>query len=115
MKKINFIESLVARLKGDDATVKASKIQRKAKSQIKIAISNVENEILKAEDSIESIEDSIKDAILNNGSVDFSDNMDYVNNILDKVNEKQDAIDNLESLKKELSYLKELYTEVSGE
>lgn len=113
MEKISFVDRLVAFIKGDDATVKAGKIQRKAKSQLKIAISNVENDIIKAEESIESLDEELKSAKMNYGSTEFSDDMSYVNRIMDIINDRTQAEENLDNLKKQLTLLKEIIKEVS--
>lgn len=113
MGKISFIDRVIAVIKGDDATVKAAKIQKKAKSLLKIEISNLENDIIKQEDAIEDAKERYNKAVINFGNTDFSDR--YVERLTDYYNEWKEAEDRLEQQKEQLAFYKEVLADVSGE
>lgn len=113
MEKISFIDRVIAAIKGDDATVKAAKIQKKAKSLLKIEISNLENNIIKQEEAIEDAKERYENAVINFGETDFSDS--YVERLTECYNEWKKAEDKLEQQNEQLAFYKEVLADVSGE
>lgn len=113
MQKITFLDRVIAFVKGDDATAKAAKIQKKAKSLLKIEISQLENQILKQEDVISDCREAYEDSVMNGGSTDFKD--DYVEVLTEKYNAWKEAEDELTQMKEQLEFYKKVLADVSGE
>lgn len=93
-----FVKEVLARLKGDDAEVKASKIARKAFSAVQSQISALEGKEIDLEISVEDGEE-----LLNNAKFPvemITDGQIYIGNI----RRAQEALD---SAKEELSAVKE--------
>lgn len=113
MQKITFLDRVIALVKGDDATAKAAKIQKKAKSLLKIEISQLENQILKQEDIISDCKEAYENSVMNDGSTDFND--DYVEVLTVRYNAWKEAEDELSRMKEQLEFYKEVLADVSGE
>lgn len=111
MEKISFIEKIVAYIKGDDATVKAAKIQTKAKSYIKMEIGNADVALLKAQDEIDSAQERLDNYICNNGSTDFKD--DYVDLIVKAQNDLEDKKAEKESIENTKKFLVNLLKDIA--
>lgn len=113
MQKITFLDRVIALVKGDDATTKAAKIQKKAKSLLKIEISQLENQILKQEDVISDCKEAYENSVMNGGSTDFGD--DYVEVLTEKYNAWKEAEDELAQMKEQLEFYKKVLADVRGE
>lgn len=109
---MTFIETLKAYIKGDDESIKSLKIQKKAKSLLKIEIANIDNAIIKQQDAIENAEEKLKEAKMNFGSTEFNDD-EYVNTIVKHRNNLTEAQEKLENFEEHKIYLEELLKEVS--
>lgn len=103
---MKLIDIIMAHLKGDDDTIKAAKIEKKAKALFKIQISRVENEILRAQDKIEDAKEAFNSALANEGSTEFSEDV-YVNKVIIARQAITDAEDHLKDQEETLKFLKD--------
>lgn len=113
MQKITFLDRVIALVKGDDATAKAAKIQKKAKSLLKIEISQLDNQILKQEDIISDCKEAYENSVMNGCRTDFND--DYVEVLTKRYNAWKEAEDELAQMKEQLEFYKGVLADVSGE
>jgi formylmethanofuran:tetrahydromethanopterin formyltransferase len=97
-----FVKEVVARIKGDDAEAKASKIARKAISAIDVQIATLKGKVVEAEVNVESKEESLKAALY--PTEVFSNNQIYCENIR-RANEAFEAAkDELEDLNASIKF-----------
>lgn len=108
----NFVKSIIAHLKGDDAEVQALKIQKQGTARLKQHLSAMEAERLTLEEDIESAKENISLAIINNG-ISITDGNSYVKGIVSANQNLQDALDTLEAHDKTVKILKEALVKVS--
>lgn len=101
-----FIKEVIARLKGDDAEVKAAKISRKA-------ISAVEGQLAALNSKKVDLENTVEDAaeFLNNAKYPIeliSDNQSYIRGIEKAQKAYDEAVENLENVEQSIAYFTEL-------
>lgn len=103
---MKLFDIIMAHLKGDDDTIRAAKIEKKAKALFKIQISRVENEILRAQDKVEDAKEAFNSALANEGSTEFTEDS-YVNKVVMARQAITDAEDYLKDQEETLKFLKE--------
>lgn len=115
MELSNFVKSIIARLKGDDAEVAALKIQKQATARLKQHLASMEGDRLSLEENIETAKENIGLSIINNGNYinDTSEGNAYVRGIVAATQRLQDANDALEAHDKTVVILKEALETVS--
>ena len=115
MEISNFVKSIIARLKGDDAEVAALKIQKQATARLKQHLASMEGDRLSLEENIETAKENIGLAIINHGNTisDTHEGNTYVRNIVASNQRLQDANDALEAHDKTVVILKEALDTVS--
>lgn len=115
MELSNFVKSIIARLKGDDAEVAALKIQKQATARLKQHLASMEGDRLSLEENIETAKENIGLSIINNGNSinDTSEGNAYVKGIVAATQSLQDANDALEAHDKTVVILKEALVKVS--
>lgn len=104
--KRNFIQVIIAKIKGDDATVRATKIQRKAIAAFKAEISVQESQLLSLEDAVENAEADVEDALINGAEL-ITSQESYLRNYVQAQAKLEDSIDKLENLKLHIEMLRE--------
>lgn len=105
---MKLLDLILSYLKGDNEEVKAVKIEKKAKALFKIQISRMENALLRAQDKVEEAKENYNKALVNDGSIEFSEE-DYVNRVIKARQEILDAEENLSHTYETLEFLKETY------
>ncbi len=115
MELSNFVKSIIARLKGDDAEVAALKIQKQATARLKQHIASMEGDRLSLEENIETAKENIGLSIINNGNTigDTNEGNTYVKNIVRATQNLQDCQDALEAHDKTVIILQEALAKVS--
>ena len=107
-----FADLVVARLTGDDARVKAIRIEKKAKSAFKSQLAALEASIVDAEMHVEEALEKFNNAVVPDG--DITDGKSYVLNI-QRAQQNLDAKEEtLQDLKASLEYFSNLYKEKFG-
>lgn len=107
-----FADLVVARLSGDDAKVKAIRIEKKAKSAFKSQIAALEASIVDAEMHVEEALESFNNAVVPDG--DITEAKRYVQGIVSAQSNLDSAQSKLDDLKTSLVYFTELYAEKFG-
>jgi len=102
----NFVRTVVARLKGDDAEVLALKIERKANSAFKGQIAALEAKVVDLENTVADKEEALQNAIY--PSVLFTDNNTYIRSIQSAQAELDRAKENLEEVTNSIAYFTDL-------
>ena len=111
-KKLNFIERVVAFLKGDDKEVVAANIKRKALSYLKAATGNYDVMLIKADEEIESAQENLEKALMNNGSTEFTE--DYISNLVEANNRLLVAQEKKKAVEETKEFLKEQLEKVNN-
>jgi 3-hydroxyacyl-CoA dehydrogenase len=107
-----FADLVVARLSGDDAKVKAIRIEKKAKSAFKSQIAATEAAIVDAEMHVEEALERFNNAVVPDG--DITDGKSYVLGIQRAQEDLDVKQATLEDLKETLDYFNSLYKEKFG-
>lgn len=106
MSKFN--KMLIAYLKGDDATIKAVKIERQAESALKSHIAQLEGDLAAKEDAIKDAQEELENACINNGELIASENRHrYIQGIIDAKNRVIEREDELAEINAKLEVLRE--------
>lgn len=91
----NFVKLVVAVIQGDDAKVKALKIQKKAAAGLAAQIAVKKAKTLELEDTLEQAEESLATARINGGK-EITDSSAYISTLLStnrSVKEAKEALD----------------------
>lgn len=106
----SFKAEFVAGIKGDDATVKAEKAWRGAKSQLQVEVYRLEGETIAIEEKVESATESLRLARLNNFEP-ITTGTPYIKNLIDARNNLLKAEKELKAHGEKLAFLKEQLAE----
>ena len=98
----NFVNQVVARIKGDEAEVIALKNEKKARTAIRSQISALEAKLVDDEDAVETAKENLSNAIY--PSTLITDNQVYVNNIRNAQKRVDDAIEKVEDTRASLKF-----------
>lgn len=100
-KSTNFIKQIVALIKGDDAEVKALKIQKQADSACKIELAILEGKTIDLEGKIETAKENLDLARVNYGEL-IEDRTQYVRNLFiaknNLIKAENDLVQHLDNL-----------------
>lgn len=107
-----FADLVVARLTGDDAKVKAIRIEKKAKSAFKSQLAALEASIVDAEMHVEEALESFNNAVVPDG--DITDGKSYMVGITRAQEQLDNKEETLKGLQESLAYFTELYKEKFG-
>jgi hypothetical protein len=107
-----FVDLVVARLTGDDAQVKAIRIEKKAKSAFKSQIAALEAKIVDAEMHVEEAIEAVNNAIV--PASDITDGKRYIEAIVSAQSKLDASQEQLDNLKDSLDYFTNLYKEKFG-
>jgi hypothetical protein len=107
-----FADLVVARLTGDDAKVKAIRIEKKAKSAFQSQIAALNAKIVDAEMHVEEALESLNNAIV--PASDITDGKRYVESIASAQANLDQKDAQLNQLKDSLDYFQTLYNEKFG-
>ena len=102
----NFVKTVVARLKGDDAEVLALKIERKANSALKGQLAALEAKVVDLENIVSDKEEALSNAIY--PSTLFTDNSAYISSIQRAQTSLDDAKANLQQVVESIEYFTNL-------
>ena len=102
----NFVKTVVARLKGDDAEVLALKIERKANSALKGQLAALEAKVVDLENIVADKEEALNNAIY--PSTLFTDNSAYIGSIQRAQAALDEAKDNLQHVMESIEYFTNL-------
>ena len=104
-KKSSFIEKILTFMNGENNETIAKKIQAKAISYLNASISQYDIMLLQADEKIETVKERLNEALINKGSVEFTDC--YVNNIILYQEALQNAIKHKENIERIKKFLKQ--------
>jgi hypothetical protein len=107
-----FADLVVARLTGDDAKVKAIRIEKKAKSAFQSQIAALNAKIVDAEMHVEEALDKLNNTIV--PDADITDGKAYVERIVDAQDNLDEKNEELDQLKRSLEYFESLFKEKFG-
>lgn len=107
-----FVQLMVAYIKGDDAEAKALKIQKTARAEIKAQIAIKNAETLRFEGAIERAKESLKLAKFNHGEL-ISDEKAYLNGLMSAKATLVSAEETLEKHLEGVKFLEEQLVEVN--
>lgn len=102
----NFVKTVIARLKGDDAEVLALKIERKANSALKGQLAALEAKVVDLENIVADREDALNNAIY--PSQLFTDNSSYISSIQRAQASLDEAKENLQQVVDSITYFTNL-------
>ena len=102
----NFVQAVEAKLKGEDASTVAKKIQKQADSAFKAHIACLTGDTIALEDKVADAEEALVLARINNANT-ISDRNAYIQNLILKQNNLTVAKQNLESHKETIAFLEE--------
>ena len=77
----NFVQAVEAKLKGEDASTVAKKIQKQADSAFKAHIASLTGDTIALEDAVESAQEALDNARINNAQT-ISNRNQYVQNLV---------------------------------
>jgi hypothetical protein len=101
-----FVKEVIARIKGDDAEAKASKIARRAISAIDVQVATLKGRIVEAEVDVENKEEVFKTALY--PTEVFTNNQIYCNNIASANQQLEEAKETLENLKNSIKFFEDV-------
>lgn len=102
----NFVKTVIARLKGDDAEILALKIERKANSALKGQLAALEAKVVDLENIVADKEDALQNTIY--PSTLFTDNSAYISSIQRAQASLDEAKENLQQVVDSIEYFTNL-------
>lgn len=106
IQRLSFVSLLVALIQGDDAKVKAGKIQKRAKSALNAEVAMKQAELIELEEMVESAQEGFKAALANKGEL-IQNNKEYLRNLAVAKEKLDSTAKNVEKAKEILEFLKE--------
>jgi hypothetical protein len=103
--KTNFIQAIIAKLKGEDAETRAKKIQNKALSAFTAEIAVQEPNLLDLEENVENARVDVEEALIN-GAEPIKDRVAYLRNYMAAQERLQKAEDDLQAAIEQVQLLK---------
>jgi hypothetical protein len=113
----SFINQFVALVKGDDASVIASKVWRQVDSSLKSQIPSLEGKLIRKEEAVEKAKECLRKALLNNGrelTIQEEDGL-YCDNLIQAKESLKQAEKQLAAHKETISFLKEQHSLLKAE
>lgn len=102
----NFVQAVEAKLKGEDASTVAKKIQKQADSAFKAHIASLTGDTIALEDAVESAQEALDNARINNAQT-ISNRNQYVQNLVAAKNNLTAAEKALKDHKDTIAFLEE--------
>lgn len=97
-----FVKEVVARLKGDDAEVKASKIARKALTSVESQIAALRSKEVDLESAVEDKQEALKAAKYPTEQI--TDGQTYIRSIKNAQDSLDKSVEELEAVKESIEY-----------
>jgi hypothetical protein len=103
-KMKSFVKQFIAKIEGDDATVRAEKALRQADSALKTQIATLTGDTINLEDAVEAAKEAQANARINNAEP-ITDREYYVQKLLGAKNDVTEAQEELDTHKAKIAFL----------